>query len=259
MIDSHLHFDLMGYGDVEDMLTVGIDGAVACSYVLRPSSSATVFDHFRVLTEVYRPMAAARKFTLGVALGIHPRGIPPDWGRVVDALPDWLARPGVVGLGEVGLDWADPREKEVLEAEFTLAAELGRRVVVHLPGERRAEALGTTLDLAGKTGLPPASMVIDHVGQDVIEPAVAAGCWIGLTVKPGRLTPEGVLALAESGLDLNRAMLNSDAANLKASHPLAVARTAEHLRRAGMDETTVAVLAGGNASRFFGLDQGSLG
>ncbi len=253
MIDSHLHFDLMGYGDVDDMLAAGIDGAVACSYVLRPSSSATVFDHFRVLTEVYRPMAAARKFTLGVALGIHPRGIPPDWGRVIDALPDWLGRPGVVGIGEAGLDWADPREKEVLEAEFTLAAELGRRVVVHLPGEDRAKALSASLDLAGKTGLPPASMVIDHVGQDVVEPVVAAGCWIGLTVKPGRLTPEDILALVDSGIDLNRAMLNSDTANLKASHPLAVARTAEHLRRAGTNEATVTALADDNARRFFGL------
>ncbi|HEY3315326.1 MAG TPA: TatD family hydrolase [Bacillota bacterium] len=255
MIDSHLHLDLMSYKDVDDMLGAGIHGAVACSYVFQPSSSGTVIDHYRMLVAVYRAMAAARGFTLGVALGLHPRGIPPDWSAILDALPDWLARPGVVALGEIGLDWADGREKEVLEAEFKLAAQLDKRVVVHLPGTNRETAVGVVLDLAEKAGLNPASMVVDHVGPDVLGSVKAAGCRIGLTVKPGRLSPEDVLTMLHSGIDLSGAMLNSDAANLKASDPLAVALTAAHLRRAGVDETVVAALAGGNARDFFGLSR----
>lgn len=252
MIDGHLHIDLMSYGDIDDMLRAGIEAAVTCAYVQGATSSNTILDHFRLLLDTYLPLVHDRGFGLGVAVGIHPRGIPLDWTQVLDTLPEWLVRPGVLALGEVGLEIGDSKELLVLEGQFKVAAALNKPVIVHLPGKGRREMCRKVLSLIEKTRLDPETVVIDHVGPDVIDMIASFGCRPGLTIKPGRLSPDDLLRMLKSDLGITaKGILNSDSSNLKASDPLAVAETGETLFNRGVDNLTIAALTGGNAEDFF--------
>lgn len=234
----------MSYADIAEMLKAGIRGAVTCAYVQGAAYSGTVLDHFRLLLEQYVPLCESRGFELYVALGIHPRGIPSDWFRVADQLQDWLLKPNVVALGEVGLETGDTRECEVLRCQLELAAAVGKPVVVHLPGNNREEICRKVLSISEKAQLAPSSLLIDHVGPDVVETAATAGCRLGFTVKPGRLSPGDVFHLVAEREYCRKAVLNSDAANLKPNDPLAVAKTGAHLREMGIDEDIVRALTG---------------
>jgi TatD DNase family protein len=67
-------------------------------------------------------------------LGLHPH--EAGAGDGLDVLPDLLAHPRAVAVGEVGLDFyrdyaPRPRQRTVFARQLELAAELGKAVVVH--------------------------------------------------------------------------------------------------------------------------------
>ncbi|HHY93952.1 MAG TPA: hypothetical protein GX513_02915 [Firmicutes bacterium] len=71
VIDGHLHIDLMSYGDIDEMLRRGIEGAVSCAYVQGASASSTLFDHFRLLAESYLALAARAGFVTAASFPMH--------------------------------------------------------------------------------------------------------------------------------------------------------------------------------------------
>lgn len=79
---------------------------------------------------------AEREARLSVAIGVHPHDAS-TWGPDEAArLRDQLARPGVVALGEIGLDYhyeRSPREAQwrAFDAQMRLAGDLSLPVVIH--------------------------------------------------------------------------------------------------------------------------------
>ena len=79
---------------------------------------------------------ASRRPGLSATAGVHPHEAK-DWStETVERLRALLALPGVVAVGEAGLDYHynhSPRaaQRRAFEAQLTLAAELGKPVVVH--------------------------------------------------------------------------------------------------------------------------------
>ena len=232
-IDSHTHTFLRGPEDLEAMAIAGIEAVAVCAFLpVTPSGPSTLLDHFRWLDEVERARLAEQGLAMRLAVGVHPRCIPDTGLEIVLAKVEvLLASRAAVALGEVGLETGSEREREVLAAQLRLAKAAGVPAIVHTPRRNKAEALAAVIRLVEVEGLDPSRVVLDHLSPDLVAEADRVGAWSGLTVQPGKLTPESLSQLLfERGPD--RLIVNSDLSHAP-SDPLTVARVARFLWRAG--------------------------
>lgn len=84
----------------------------------------------------YLEFAAAHPQHVHVSMGIHPEAALTATPETLEQLRRWLKAPGVVALGEVGLDnhWGDvppALQEELLVAQLKIAAQLDMPVIIH--------------------------------------------------------------------------------------------------------------------------------
>jgi len=237
-IEPHGHMVSRTTDDYQDMVTTG------CAAVCEPAfwagfdrSSADGFqDYFCQLTE-YEPKRAA-KFGLPHFswLCINPKesedlALAKD---VIGIIPQFLDRPNVLGIGEIGLNKNSRNEMKVLEMHVDLAARHDQLILVHTPHlEDKLKGTRLILDvLRADKRIRPERCIIDHVEEHTIQLVLDAGFWAGMTLYPeSKCSP----ARAIDMLDLfshERIWMNS-ACDWGVSIPLAVPRTALEMKRRG--------------------------
>ncbi|AAB86308.1 MAG: TatD family hydrolase [Methanothermobacter thermautotrophicus] len=213
------------------MAVSGVEEAIACAHdPLEALSADVILAHLRRVLMVEPGRASRKGLRLHLALGMHPRAIPPDHGRVLEELPALLKDSSVVAVGEIGLDSGSEIEKEVFIEQMQMADELGFPVIVHTPRTRKAEITPLIVDLVGEN-IDERRAVIEHVNMDVLPHLIETECILGLTVQPEKLTPaEAVEILREYGTE--RFVINSDMSSAP-SDPLSVPRTVHRMRMEG--------------------------
>ncbi|MBN8247078.1 MAG: TatD family hydrolase, partial [Verrucomicrobia bacterium] len=168
-IEPHGHMVSRTTDDYLDMVTAG------CAAVCEPAfwagfdrGSVDGFrDYFRQLTE-YEPARAA-KYGLPhfCWLCINPKE-SEDVGlarAVLGIIPEFLQRPGVLGIGEIGLNKNSRNELQVLEMHVDLAARHDQLILVHTPHlEDKLKGTRLILDvLRADPRIRPERVLIDHV------------------------------------------------------------------------------------------------
>ena len=237
-IEPHGHMVSRTTDDYQDMVTAG------CAAVCEPAfwagfdrSSVDGFhDYFCQLTD-YEPKRAA-KFGLPHFswLCINPKE-SEDVAlatEVIGLIPKFLARPNVLGIGEIGLNKNSRNEMKVLEMHVDLAARNDQLILVHTPHlEDKLKGTRLILDvLRSDKRIRPERCIIDHVEEHTIQLVLDAGFWAGMTLYPeSKCSP----ARAVDMLDMyshERIWMNS-ACDWGVSIPLAVPRTALEMKRRG--------------------------
>jgi predicted metal-dependent TIM-barrel fold hydrolase len=198
------------------------------------SSPAGFYDYFRQLTD-YEPKRAAR---YGIQhycwLCINPKEADdPVFAReVMKLIPEFLDRPTVLGIGEIGLNKNTKNELAILEEHVQLAVDRGLLILVHTPHlEDKLKGTRLTLEvLASFPQLDPARVIIDHVEEHTIRLALDAGHWAGMTLYPdSKCSLQRAVDMFEVyGPD--RLWLNS-ACDWGVSDPLAVPRCLLEMKR----------------------------
>lgn len=250
LVDSHTHIDMMGFAGYLDLGPLGVSHVITHACVFGATGRVSYHDQYARLLGRYRQTGAEHLLDVRACLGIHPLGIPPDWERLVEELPAWLEREGVVGIGEVGLHEGTPLEEEVLLAQLRLAAQLNLPVSIHLPPVERARIVERILELIGEAGLPPQLACLEHADLDMAQEVAAAGCWLGLSLGPGRLDAR---QLAANQAAFERGMMSSDYVNFINRDWTAVPRSAFELKRLGADAEFIRRVGSRNAATFYRL------
>jgi predicted metal-dependent TIM-barrel fold hydrolase len=173
--------------------------------------------------------------------------------EVIAILPEYLLRPGVLGIGEIGLNKNTRNEAIVFLEHLDLAARLGELVLVHTPHlEDKLRGTRMILDMLRDDGrLAPERVLIDHVEEHTIGPALDAGHWVGMTLYPTtKCTPERAADLVER-YGARRVMVNS-AGDWGPSKPTAVPDFVFEMRRRGHPEGVIRQVVLENPLEFFG-------
>lgn len=237
--------------------------AAGCQAVCEPSfwagfdrSSADGFyDYFRQLTE-YEPKRAAQ---FGIAhfcwLCINPKESEDTQlaGEVIGLIPEFLNRPNVLGIGEIGLNKNSRNELAILEQQIDLAARHGQLILVHTPHlEDKLKGTRLIIDaLKNDSRLQPGRVIIDHVEEHTIELALEAGFWAGMTLYPeSKCTAARAIDMVDR-YGAERLWMNS-ACDWGVSVPLAIPRAALEMRRRGYTPEAIEDLIEGNPRRFLG-------
>ncbi len=237
-IEPHGHMVSRTTDDYEAMVNAG------CLAVCEPAfwagfdrtSAAGFRDYFRQLTD-YEPARAA-KFLLPHYswLCLNPKEAE-DLALAADVLamiPEFLAKPNVLGIGEIGLNRNTRNELRVLELHVDLAVRHDQLILVHTPHlEDKLKGTRLILDLLrAHSGVKPERVIIDHVEEHTVRLVLDRGFWAGITLYPDSKSspPRAVDMLELTGGD--RLWLNS-ACDWGVSDPLAVPKTALEMRRRG--------------------------
>lgn len=254
-IEPHAHMVSRTTDDYVAMTTAG------CAAICEPafwagfdrSSPQGFHDYFGQLTE-HEPRRAA-KYGLPhfCWLCINPKESEDVQlaTEVLQLIPNFLDRPNVLGIGEIGLNKNSRNELRVLEMHVDLAARHDQLILVHTPHlEDKLKGTRLILDvLASDRRIRPERVIIDHVEEHTVRTVLDRGHWAGMTLYPiSKCSP----ARAVDILDVyghERLWMNS-ACDWGESVPLAVPHTALEMRKRGWSAETIDRVIYQNPVRF---------
>jgi predicted metal-dependent TIM-barrel fold hydrolase len=209
IFDPHIHMTSRTTDDYEAMYAAGVRALVEPSFWLgQPRTSpASFYDYFDALLG-WEPFRAARH---GIAhhctLALNPKEAnDPRCLPVLDELPRYLVKDGVVAVGEIGYDSMTPAEDAALAAQLQLAADHGLPALVHTPHRDKAAGLARTLDVVHESGLPTDRVLLDHLNETTVKAATDSGCWLGFSIYPDtKMDPDRMVrVLREYGTERDR-------------------------------------------------------
>jgi uncharacterized protein len=255
-IDPHIHMVSRTTDDYKRMALAG------CALISEPAfwagfdrSGVEGFrDYFRQLTE-YEPKRAAL-YGIGhlswLCINAKEAENVSLSREVIAMIPEFLDRPGVLGIGEIGLNKNTRNEATVFLEHLELATRTNELILVHTPHlADKYQGTRMILDMfRGDSRIAPERVCIDHVEEHTIRAALDAGHWVGMTLYPiTKCTPARAADMIEMyGSD--RIMANS-AGDWGHSDPLAVPELIFELKRRGHPDALIQKIVYDNPLAFF--------
>jgi len=254
IFEPHAHMTSRTTDDYEAMAASGVKVLVEPAFWLgQPRSSVGSFiDYFNSLLGWERFRAAQFGIRHHCTIGLNPKEANDEELRreVLALLPRYLAKDGVVAVGEIGYDAMTPAEDEALRAQFDLAREFELPALVHTPHRDKAAGTHKTLQLVEETGVAPETVLIDHNNELTVNEVHASGCWAGFSIYPNTKMDEYRMVRILEDIGTDRILINS-ACDWGVSDPLKVAKTVAAMRAAGFDEDDVDKVVWRNPLEFF--------
>ena len=254
IFDPHIHMTSRTTDDYERMAAAGVRAVCEPAFWLgQPRTSVGSFlDYFDALVGWERFRAAQFGITHHCAIALNPKEAnDPRLREVLEELPHYLEKDGVVAVGEVGYDSMTPEEDEVFAAQLQLAIEHDLPVLVHTPHRDKPAGTKRTLDVVRESGIDPGRVLVDHLNEMTAPMVADSGCWLAFSVYPDTKMDERrtVAVLRELGTD--RMLVNS-AADWGRSDPLKTAYTGAAMLAAGFEESVVDTVLWDNPVAFYG-------
>ena len=255
IIDPHIHMQSRTTDDYRLMAEAGIVAVCEPAFWLGSDRQypESHLDYFNHLTTFEPGRAAKRGVKHYCFLGVNPKESENvDLAeKVLAKIDPYLARPTVLGIGEIGLNKNTDNEIRMLKRQLVMAAERGVVAVIHTPHMAEKKRGTQIIAQVIKELDPPRHLcVVDHCTRETIDLARSTGCWTGLTVYPGKLSPEEAAGiLRDYGPD--RMLLNSSA-DWEDSDPLAVLVTVGAMRQLAVSEQIIERIVWQNPRQFLG-------
>jgi predicted metal-dependent TIM-barrel fold hydrolase len=243
-LDPHIHIASRTTDDLDALARAG------CVAVGEPAfwmgydrtSAHGFYDYFRQLTEWEPKRASDYGIRHYAWIGLNSKEAENVAlaREAIAMVPEFLERPNVLGIGEIGLNKCTKNEITVLTELIGLALERGEQMLFHTP-HLAEKHRGTRIILDLLRAEPKTDhgrVVIDHCEEHTIRMALDEGYWAGLTLYPTtKCTPERAVDMIEI-YGPERILVNSSA-DWGPSDPLAVAAFIQTMRRRGHDESLI--------------------
>ncbi|HEX6517674.1 MAG TPA: TatD family hydrolase [Nocardioidaceae bacterium] len=254
IFDPHIHMTSRTTNDYEAMYAAGVRALVEPAFWLgQPRTGVDSFvDYFDSLLGWERFRASQFGIAHNATIALNPKEAnDPRCVPVLDLLPRYLAKDGVVAVGEVGFDSMTAEEEKAFTHQLELAGEHGLPALVHTPHRDKQRGTARTLELVRASGLPPERVLVDHLNEVTVDLVDDAGCWMGFSIYPDtKMDPDRMVRILQRrGLD--RVLVNS-AADWGKSDPLSTVRTAEAMKAAGFSDDDVDRVLWRNPAEFYG-------
>ena len=254
IFEPHAHMTSRTTDDYEAMAASGVKVLVEPAFWLgQPRTSAGSFvDYFNSLLGWERFRASQFGIRHHCTIGLNPKEANDDALRreVLDLLPRFLAKDGVVAVGEIGFDAMTPAEEEALLEQFVLAKEHELPALVHTPHRDKLAGTRRTLELVEQSGMAPETVLIDHNNELTVNEVHASGCWAGFSIYPNTKMDEYRMVRILEDVGTDRILINS-ACDWGVSDPLKVAKTVAAMQEAGFAEDDIDKVVWRNPLEFF--------
>lgn len=171
--------------------------------------------------------------------------------EVMEMLPSFATKEGVVAIGEIGFDEQTQAEEKYFRLQLDLARELDLPVMIHTPHRDKKRGASRSMDIILEHKLDPSRVVIDHVNEETVAEVLDRGFWAGFSIYPhSKMTAPRMCEIVKTyGAD--RLIVDS-ACDWGVSDPLSVPKTAMLLAEQGIAAEDVARVTYGNALAAYG-------
>lgn len=254
-IDPHIHMVSRTTDDYARMAQAG------CVAITEPafwagfdrSSPAGFYDYFRQLTETEPRRAAGFGIKHYAWICINPKEAEdPGFAReVMQLIPEFLDKPNVLGVGEIGLNKNSRNELAIFEEQVAIADRHDQLILIHTPHlEDKLKGTRLIIDaIKRNTNIDPGRVLIDHVEEHTAKMVLDEGFWAGMTLYPDtKCTPQRATDIIEV-YGSERIWINS-AGDWGCSDPLAVPKCRLEMKRRGHTVETIEKISFGNPQRF---------
>lgn len=255
-IDPHIHMISRVTDDYHRMALSG------CAAISEPAfwagfdrGSVDGFrDYFRHLTEVEPKRAAQfgiRHYSWLCINAKEAENVELSRG-VIQMIPEFLDKPNVLGIGEIGLNKNTRNEAIIFQEHVDLAMKTNELILIHTPHlEDKYKGTRMIIDmLKGDRRVDPERVLIDHVEEHTVRHALDNGFWCAMTLYPTtKCTPQRAADIVEM-VGTDRIMVNS-AGDWGKSDPLAVPEFILELKRRGHPESVIRKLVFENPLAFW--------
>ncbi len=255
-LDPHIHMVSRVTDDYETLAKMG------CVAVSEPAfwpgfdrgSAAGFEDYFRQLTE-FEPTRASwygiQHYTWLCINAKEAENVRLA-REVIALIPTYLDKPGVLGIGEIGLNKNSRNEATIFLEHVDLAMQTNEQILIHTPHlEDKYQGTRMILDmLSGDSRIDRARVCVDHVEEHTVRMVIEAGFWAGMTLYPvSKCTPARAVDMVEM-YGPQRLLVNS-AGDWGPSRPTAVPDFILAMRKRGHPESTIRQVVYDNPLQFF--------
>ena len=254
MFDPHIHMTSRTTADYEAMAAAGIRVVLEPAFWLgQPRTHVGTFeDYFSSLVGWERFRAGQFGIHHVCTMGLNPKEAndPRVAPGVIELLPRYLEKEGVVAIGEIGYDDMTSAEETYFAIQIELARKHDLPVLIHTPHRDKKRGTERSIALVREQRFPEDRVLIDHNNEETLPLVLDTGCWAGHSIYPHTKMDEERMVKLVQTYGAERILVNS-AADWGVSDPLKVPKTAARMREAGIAQATIDRIVWGNPIAFF--------
>lgn len=253
--DPHVHMTSRTTDDYQAMYDAGIVALIEPAFWL--GQARTGIDSFRdyysslIGWERFRSSQFGIKHYCTIGLNSREANNESLAKQVMEILPFFVLKEGVVGIGEIGFDDQTPAEEKYYRLQLELAKETSLPVQIHTPHRDKKRGTRKSMNIATEHGINPDTVIIDHNNEETVKEVLDRGFWAAFTIYPfTKMGNERMVEIVKE-YGTERIMINS-AADWGISDPLAVPKTAALMKARGISAEDIEMVTFRNAITAFG-------
>jgi uncharacterized protein len=254
-IDPHAHMISRTTDDYEAMAAAGIVAVIEPAFWLgQPRTNVgSYIDYLSTLVGWERFRAGQFGIRHYCAIGLNAKEANNEAlaEAVMDVLPRYLLKEGVVALGEIGYDEQTELEDKYFRAQLELAKELDMVVMIHTPHRDKKGGTTRSMDVCEEHGLDPTRVVVDHNNEETVQEVLDRGFWAAFTIYPHTKMGNERMAAIAAHYGTERVIVDS-ACDWGVSDALGVPKTAHLMLERGLSADDVHRATYANALAAYG-------
>lgn len=255
LIDPHIHMTARTTDDYQAMVQAGIVAVIEPAFWLgQPRTSVDTYkDYLSSLVgwERFRASQFGIKHYCTIGLNSKEANNEALAEAVMEILPLYACKEGVVAIGEIGYDDMTPAEDKYFRLQLELAIELDLPVMIHTPHRDKKSGTSRSMDVCLEHGLKPHQVIVDHNNEETAKEVLDRGFWAGFTIYPHTKMGNERMVEVVRTYGCDRIIVDSSA-DWGVSDPLAVPKTAQLMAMKGIPEAQIKAVCYQNALTAYG-------
>ncbi len=249
-IDPHVHMVSRTTDDYEAMRKAGIVALIEPAFWIgQPRTELGTFkDYYSTLVgwERFRSSQFGIRHYCTIGLNSKEANNEALAEEVMDLLPLFAAKEGVVAIGEIGYDDQTDAEDKYFRLQIELAIELDMPILIHTPHRDKKNGTYRSMDVLEEHGCDPTKVIIDHCNEETAEEVLSRGYWTAFTIYPHTKMGNKRMVELVKHYGPERIIVDSSA-DWGISDPLAVPKTAALMLERGVPREHVVLTCYANA------------
>lgn len=253
--DPHVHMTSRTTDDYQAMADAGVVALIEPAFWLgQPRTGLDTFrDYYNSLIgwERFRSSQFGIKHYCTIGLNSREANNEALAEQVMEILPLFVYKEGVVGVGEIGFDDQTAAEEKYYRLQLDLARKASLPVQIHTPHRDKKKGTQRSMDIAIEQGLDPRMVIVDHNNEETVREVLDRGFWAAFTIYPFTKMGNERMVEVVKQYGPERIMINS-AADWGISDPLAVPKTAALMKQKCISDENIRMVTYQNAITAFG-------
>jgi predicted metal-dependent TIM-barrel fold hydrolase len=254
-IDPHTHMISRTTDDYEAMAAAGVVAVIEPAFWIgQPRTNVgSYLDYLSSIVGFERFRASQFGIRHYCTIGLNSKEANNEAlaEGVMELIPRFALKEGVVAIGEIGYDEQSALEDKYYRLQLELAKKLDLPVMIHTPHRDKKRGTSRSMDVCDEHGLDPTKVVIDHNNEETVKETLERGYWAAFSIYPSTKMGNARMVEILRQYGAKRVIVDS-ACDWGISEPLGVAKTAKLALQQGISEADVRLACYQNALDAYG-------